>query len=231
MQHLQVPSESFEILHWVFHRTQIPHIINEQSNGRQLLVQNTGSFTVKWHLAGDLKTLKCMYNIAKGAKSKSPCLYCVSDSDVLDKRYWKKWPDRENTDSNFQPILNIPLSRVHICTMHALCRIIEKLLFLYISFAWTLQPNSDRTISIRRLESALSNIGLHGGNNKFEVDEKRSKDGRSVPRKVSMNGVKARKFLSLSIHNEDNNSTSNEHHHNAAELITITDGELFTMQW
>ena len=82
-----------------------------------------------------------------------------------------------------------------------------------------LQPNSDRTISIRRLESALSDIGLHGGNVTFEVDEKRSKDGRSVPRKFSMNRVKARKFLSLSIHNEDNSSTSNEHHHNAARLI------------
>ena len=139
---MQVPSESFEILYWVFHRTPIPQIINEQSNGRPLLVENTGSFTVEWHLAGDLKTLKCMYNIAKGANSKSPCLYCMSSSDVLDKRYWKKGPDRDKTDSSFQPVLNIPLSRVHICTMHALCRIIEKLLFLYITFAWTLQPNS-----------------------------------------------------------------------------------------
>ena len=72
--------------------------------------------------------------------------------------------------------------------MHALCQIIDKLLFLYITFARTLQPNSDRTTSLRRLEEALSAIGLHGGNVKLEIDKKRSKDGRSVPRKVSIKG-------------------------------------------
>ena len=167
-------------------------------------MQNTGSFTVKWHLVGDLKTLKCMYNIGKGANSKSPCLYCMSTSNVLDKRNRKKSPNMHKANSSFQRVLNIPLSRVHICTMHALCQIIEKLVFLYINFAWTLQPNSNRIVSIRQLEGALSNIGLLGENVKLEVDEKRSKNGRSVRRKVSVNGVKARKFLSLSVQNEDN---------------------------
>ena len=136
-------------------------------------MQNTGSVTVRWHLASDLKTLKCMYNIGKGANSKSPFLYCMSTSNVLDKRNWKKSPDRHKVDSSFQQVLNIPLSRVHTCIMHALCQIIEKLVFLYITFAWTLQPNSDRIVSIQQLEGALSDIGLHGGNVKLEVGEKR----------------------------------------------------------
>ena len=73
---------------------------------------------------------KCMYNIAKGPKSKSPYLYCMPSSNVLDPRYWKRPPDRDRTNNSFQPILDIPLSRVHICTMHALCQI-EKLVFFF----------------------------------------------------------------------------------------------------
>ena len=94
--------------------------------------------------------------------------------------------------------------------MHALCQIIEKLVFLYITFAWTLQPNLDQAVSIWNLEGALSDISLHGGNVKLEVDNKRSKNGRSVPRKVSVNGVKARKFLSFLVQNDNSTRTKNQ---------------------
>lgn len=200
---LQVPTENFDILHWVFHRTPIPEIISEQRNNRILEVEGMGQYKVEWHLAGDLKTLKCMYNVSKGANSNSPCLYCIDSAQVLDKKYWKKAPDRHLKDKNFKPVLDIPLSRVHICTMHALCRIIEKLMYLYICFAWTLQPNTTKIQSIRALESVLSDIGLHGGHVKIEKDEKKSKDGRDVPKKPSIGGVKARRFLSMPI-SEDN---------------------------
>lgn len=128
--------------------------------------------------------------------------------NVFDKRYWKKQPDRAAADRNFKPVLDIPLSRVHVCTMHALCRIVEKLVFLYICFAWTVQPNSERNMSISSLENALSDIGLHGGNVKLEVDEKRSKGGKCIPKKVSISGVKARKFLSMPAQSEDANDVT-----------------------
>ena len=57
---LQVKSENFDILHWVFHMTPIVEIISEQKNGKRLEVQGMGEYEVEWHLAGDFKTLKCM---------------------------------------------------------------------------------------------------------------------------------------------------------------------------
>ena len=48
---------------------------NKISNAsRHPCVQGKGDFQVDWHLIGDLKRLKCMYNISKGNNSKTPCL-------------------------------------------------------------------------------------------------------------------------------------------------------------
>ena len=66
-------------------------------------------------------------------------------------------------DKSFKAVLDIPLSRVYICTLHALCRIIEKLVYLYICFAWMLNPKEGSTKAIKDIEGVLSNIGLHGG--------------------------------------------------------------------
>lgn len=159
-------------------------------------MQGMGQYKVEWHFGGDLKTLKCMLNVLKGANSKSPCLYCIS-AKVLDKKYWSKALDRHLKDLNYSTILGIPLSRVHICTMHALCRIIEKLVVLHVSFAWTLRPNSIGIEDVKALETVLSDIVLHGGHIKIEQDEKRSNDGRDLPNKLSIGGVKARRFLSM----------------------------------
>ena len=197
-----MPLENFEILSWVFNQTTIPQVISAQRNGRMLEVEGYGQYRVEWHLAGDLKTLKCMYNVSKGANSKSPCIYCMSGAKVLDRRNWKKSPNRHLIDPNSRPVLDIPLSRVHICTMHGLCRIIEKILFLYICFAWTMRPATARIKAIASLKKVLSDIGMHGGNVKIEQDEKRSKDGRDMPKKLSIGGVKARRLLSV-LHNTD----------------------------
>lgn len=101
-----------------------------------LEVEGVENFRVCWHLASDLKTLKCMYNISKGGNSKTPCLYCMDQANILDPSNHEKIPSRHLNDPNFEPILNIPLNRVHECMLHALCRIIEKLVYLYIEFAW-----------------------------------------------------------------------------------------------
>jgi len=95
-----------------------------------------------WHMVGDSKTLKCMYNVSNCTKSKSPCLYYMSGAKAFHRRYCKKaLTNRYMTDPNFKPVLNIPLSRVHICKMHALHRIIERIVFLNICFVWTLYPS------------------------------------------------------------------------------------------
>lgn len=193
----QVDKEDFEILYWVFHQTTIPCLISEQRNGKILHVDGFGEYTVEWHMAGDLKTLKCMYNISKGANAKSPCLYCMSTAKSLDRAQWNRAPDRHLKDGDFKPVLDIPLSRVHICTLHALCRIIEKLVYLYICFAWTLKPQMESLKAIKAIEGVLSDIGLHGGHVKIEEDSKRSQGGRKIPKKPSIGGVKAKRFLTF----------------------------------
>ena len=70
---LQVDKEDHELLKWAFDHTEIPTIIDRQTKGEKLIVDGIGDFVVEWHLAGDLKTLKCMYNVSKGANSKTPC--------------------------------------------------------------------------------------------------------------------------------------------------------------
>lgn len=184
---MQIDKEDNAILHWVFQQTLIPSVISEQRKGKILHVEGFGDYTVEWHMAGDLKTLKCMYNVPAGpATISSPCLYCMSAASVLDPRNWKKGPERDFKDPNFKPVLDIPLCRVHICTMHALCRIVEKLVYLYICFAWTLKPKRKSEISIRPMERVLSNIGLHGGNVKIEEDTKRSTTTSRPPTKSSI---------------------------------------------
>ena len=73
----EVDSEDFTVLNWVFHHTTIPEIINAQQSGEEIDVEGFGSYRAEWHMGGDLKTLKCMYNVSKGANAKSPCLYCM----------------------------------------------------------------------------------------------------------------------------------------------------------
>lgn len=191
----EVDFEDFNILNWVFQRTCIPEVIRAQQVGEELDVEGFGRYKVQWHMAGDLKTLKCMYNVSKGANAKSPCIYCMGSAKECKPSNWNKAPDRHTKDNNFQPVLDIPLSHVHICTLHALCRIVEKLVYLYIGFAWKLQPLSAREDAIRSIEKVLSEIGLHGGNVVIETDPQKSSSGNNVAKKPSIGGVKARRFL------------------------------------
>ena len=126
-------SKDHAILLWVFSQSNICNTIASQTNGEKLQVDGFGTFIVEWHIATDLKTGKCMYNMSKGATSKSPCIYCIHSSNHLDTSNHTKAPSRSTSiDPSLKPIFDIPLSRVHICTLHALCRIIEKLVHLYI---------------------------------------------------------------------------------------------------
>ena len=132
----QVKTEDHETLNWVFHQTDIPSTIRSQVLGGHLHVPGKGDYQVEWHMASDLKTLKCMYNISKGGNSKSPCLYCTQPAHVLDSKWWRRAPNRDKQDPNFKAVLDIPLCNVHICTLHALycmyCVELLRNLFFYI---------------------------------------------------------------------------------------------------
>ena len=39
-------------------------------------ISSLGTFQVEWHLARDLKTLKCMLGGKQGAMTLLPCIYC-----------------------------------------------------------------------------------------------------------------------------------------------------------
>ncbi len=196
-----VVSENYETLEWVFRRTQLPDTINAQMRGEKtLVVANKGSFQVTWHLASDLKTLKCLYNCNRGPVT-LPCLYCMEGAKTLDKKWWRKAPNRHQFDKDFKPVFDIPLSNVHICTMHALCRVIEKLVNLYIGFAWKIKNHTERKTAIAGLEMFLGDMLLHGGEFQISQDKKRSNNEIDIPRKISVGGVKARRFLSRPVDN------------------------------
>ena len=72
----QIPKETHDILSWVFLKTKIPELIKAQSDGHLLNVPGIGSSHVEWHLAADMKTLKCMYGLKMGANSLHICIFC-----------------------------------------------------------------------------------------------------------------------------------------------------------
>ena len=68
----------------------------------RLNVPGIGDFNVEWHLAGDLKSLKCMYNVSHGATSKHPCLYYMKMAKDTTKT---TSITREHDDPNWKPLL------------------------------------------------------------------------------------------------------------------------------
>lgn len=192
----QVLKEDHAILSWIFSTSNYAKIIEEHMGGNQIYVPNYGTFQILWHLAGDLKTLKCMYNVSHGANTKHPCLYCMKNCKDLNLTRSRVGPTRDREDPNFRPVLAIPLTNVHICTLHAEVRIIEKLIFNHILYVWNTKPESASKIGIERLEQVLSKAGLHKGNVKIKKSEKLSGKSGNVPNKPSVGGAKARRFLS-----------------------------------
>ena len=72
---------------------------------------------------------------------------------------------------------------------------------MYIGFAWKIRLEKNRKDALQALEKVLSNIGLHGGDVHITKDFKKSTNGKEVPIKPSIGGVKARRFLSRPKHN------------------------------
>ena len=70
-------------------------------------------------------------------------------------------------------------------------------MYLYIQFAWKLQPKPQSLEAISKIEKILSEMGLHGGHVKIVADTKRSTTSSEVPVKPSIGGVKARHFFAF----------------------------------
>ena len=198
----RVNKESHESLKFVFSKTDLPSIMSSHAAGEKLYVEGYGSYFVEWHLAADLKTLKCMYNVSHGANAMYSFLYCMHIKQK--DRSWKGGilscpqnlpPNRDELDPNIDAVLPIPLIRVHMCTLHAFVRIVDKMVYLSIMFAWNKTPQTESKKSIEAIESVLSKAGLHGGHVKIEKDIKRSGTRGNIPAKPSISGVKARRFL------------------------------------
>ena len=59
-------------------------------------------------------------------------------------------------DKDWKPILNIPLGRVHVCSLHARLRILDKLLKLHVNYAWNMEPEERRVLELGLRESTES---------------------------------------------------------------------------
>ena len=73
---LHLPHETHESLRWYLSHTSIVDVVRQQQEGQRLHISGLGTFQVEWHLAGDLKTLKCMLGCKQGAMTLFPCIYC-----------------------------------------------------------------------------------------------------------------------------------------------------------
>lgn len=219
----QVQKESYEVLNWVFHQTKFPEVIQAHENGQLLVVEGVGEFKVEWHLSADMKTIKCMYGLKHGANSLMSCIYCnqerlqpfvgtVQDAtQAAQKRGKATWggglfargvpskPVNMRTHSRFKHVLPIPLTRVHICTLHAQVRMLEKMLHLHFMFVWNMRNEELKDVAINQMEKSLSTIGVHGGNVQISQDPELSGPHNNVPRKPSLNGVVAGRLFMPSI--------------------------------
>lgn len=81
----QVFKETHSCLKWVFEQTPLPFIISAQQQGEKLTVPDVGDFKVEWHLAADMKTIKCLYGFAHGAMQS--ILACIVGRGVQKRRH------------------------------------------------------------------------------------------------------------------------------------------------
>jgi hypothetical protein len=81
-----------------------------------------------------MKTIKALYDLGGWPTSKNPCIYCMHSKNgpVFDNFVEAK--PLEVNQRPWKPILDILLAHVHMCTLHALCRICEKILHLHFQF-------------------------------------------------------------------------------------------------
>lgn len=101
----------------------------------------------------------------------------------------------EATVGRWKPIFDISLNQVHICVLHALNRIIEKVVHMHFMHVWTIGDEALQKLAIDEMQKAVSLTGAHGGNVVIFKDQDLSRKSNSVPNKPSFSGVHAKKLF------------------------------------
>ena len=114
----------------------------DTTKGGEILRTDNGDFKLEFHCAADMKAIREMYNTGQpGCMKNSPngdewCVYCHATSTDKSARE----PVRPRTDAETQGnLLGLPLSRIHLCTLHAKMRMVEQCVFQDHQFAWNYQ--------------------------------------------------------------------------------------------
>jgi len=87
------------------------------------------------------------------------------------------------------------MTRVHFCTLHAQCKIVEKIIHLQIIYVWTIKDEVERKLAMAQMESCLSKVGLCASMVVLTKDAKLSGQNLSLLSKLSFNRVKCRKLF------------------------------------
>jgi len=238
----QVKKESHSALKRYLSTSMLNETIKRHNAGEELKVQMDDgaveTFTVEWHAAGDLKTLKCCNGCSTGPAALCVCLFCMhqrqkaqvsaggENATATARRRGRVWagglmtcrkehefgsaPTRDAQDEHgvyvnddkWEPVLAIPLSRTHICTMHCENRVVEKLVHLHICKIWNMEKGADRDSRIKKVEHFLGGDVSEGGmgmllrGEPFTVVQCPKLSGKygSTPMKPSFNDVRARRF-------------------------------------
>ena len=236
----EVKKESHATLKQYLSTSQLNKTITAHNNGEILSVAmpdgKVEKFTVEWHAAGDLKTLKCCNGCQTGPAAKCVCIYCMSEREKATVsagksfgkasgkgRVWAKGvkasrppnsfgkaPTRDKQDAqgnyvndpDWDPVLDIPLSRTHICTMHGENRMVEKLVHLHLCKIWNMPEGGERASRIAAVNQFLGGERAEGGmgmklrGERFKVSKCDKLSGKygSTPMKPSFNDVRAREF-------------------------------------
>lgn len=235
----EVEKESHKTLKQYLEPSQLNEVIKAHNRGETLSVEmddgEVNTFTVEWHAAGDLKTLKCCNGCATGSMAENTCLYCMHSRGAVvvhagkekgkgkatgtkQRRIWSGGimscrakghfgvaPTRDaqaadgtyTNDPEWDPVLDIPLERTHICTMHCENRMVEKLAHLHICKIWNMPDTAERADRLAAVEEFLGGelgMRLRGAPFKIEKCDKLSGKYGSTPMKPSFNDVRARRF-------------------------------------
>ena len=139
-----------------FNLIEVLEAIRRQSSYEVLHVDGYRYFHVEWHLRKHLKTLKCMYSVSNDKNARLSCFYCMhgQKKENLGRNVWDNGIGINDSPScdgivncggnwvpsnaNWDPMLPIPLARLHFCILHAIVRIVENIVHLYIYFSYTM---------------------------------------------------------------------------------------------
>jgi hypothetical protein len=166
---------------------------------------------VECHLSADLKTVHAVYNVSNSPSAKSQNAYDThlkaERPSILDRvaagELTFTMDDIRGFRDSADAALDIPLDRVHFCSLHGEMRLVEALLNRLINDAWNLTHtdggSSDlRTRKLEQITGVLRRMGVYGGRVEIREDVKRTAKHGMAPtrhKQISLNGTMCRTLL------------------------------------